>query len=148
MVDDEETDRLLFSRLVRASGVANPHRVFAKAEDLIDALIEVLRGAPAPLACFLDVKMPGMTGFDVVRWIRCQHAFDDLPIVMLSSSDELRDLHEAQHSGAQCYVAKFPSPDAFRAILAEAERVAAASTPQPFKLPCNLLLGSSPALAR
>lgn len=147
MVDDEATDRLLFDRLVRSAGVDRATRVFARGEDLIDALIEVLRGAPAPVACFVDVKMAGMTGFDVVRWIRCQRAFDDLPVIMLSSSEEPRDLNEAQHSGAQCYIAKFPSPEHFRAIVAEAERVALASTPQPFKLACNLLLATAPAVA-
>lgn len=147
MVDDEETDRLLFTRLVRQAAVPNPCRTFVRGEELLDALLEVLRGAPPPLACFIDVKMPGMSGFDVVRWIRCQHAFDDLPVIMLSSSEESRDLHEAQHSGAQCYVAKFPSPEHFRAIVTEAERVAAASTPQPFKLRCNLLLNAPHALA-
>lgn len=140
MVDDEEHDRLIFSRLLSAARIANPSRVFPRGEDLIDALIEVLRGAPAPLTCFIDVKMPGMTGFDVLRWIRCQRPLDSLPVVMLSSSEEPRDLHEAQHFGAQCYVAKFPDPVHLHAIIEEAERVAAATASGPFKLPCNLLL--------
>ena len=138
-VDDEETDRLLFSRLLQSADINVPLRAFARGDDLIDALIGVLRGAPMPLICFVDVKMAGMTGFDVLRWIRCQHAFDDLPVVMLSSSEEQRDLNEAQHFGAQCYTAKFPSPDHMRAIVDEAERVAVANTSQSFKMPCNLL---------
>lgn len=143
MVDDEEADRLILTRLVRTAGVSNPCRVFPRAEEMIDALIEVLRGAQPPLVCFLDVKMPGMTGFDVLRWIRCQHTFDDVPIVMLSSSEERRDLNEAQHYGAQCYVAKFPPPDTFRTIIEEARRVADASTISPIRVPCNLLLGTA-----
>lgn len=138
---------MVFARLLRGAGVAHPVRLFGCGEDLIDALIGVLRGAPAPLVCFLDVKMPGMSGFDVLRWIRCQRALDDLPVVMLSSSEEPRDLLEAQHSGAQCYVAKFPPPPHFAAILAEAERVADRTAAGPFKLPCNLLLHLPHAIA-
>jgi len=147
LVDDDEADRLILTRLMRATGLSNPCRMFPRGDALIDALIEVLRGAPAPLACFLDVKMPGMNGFDVLRWIRCQHALDDIPVVMLSSSEEQRDLHEAQHFGAQCYVAKFPPAETFRLIVDEAQRVAAAATITPFKLPCNLLLGTGAAVA-
>jgi len=146
MVDDQEFDRILFSRLLRETGVTNPHLTFSRGEDLIDALIGVLRGAPPPLLCFLDVKMAGMNGFDVLRWIRCQHACDEIPVVMLSSSDEPRDLGEAHHCGAQCYVAKFPRADQMGLILHEAERVAASAAAGPFKLPCNLLLPVAQAL--
>lgn len=145
MVDDEEVDRLLFARLVTQSKLTNPATVFAKAEDLIDGLIAVLRGAPRPLACFVDVRMPGMNGLDVLRWIRCQHALDGIPVIMLSSSEEARDLHEAHHDGAQCYLAKFPTPEQFCEIVQEAERVAAASPENAFKLSTNLLLGPTPA---
>jgi len=146
MVDDQEFDRILFSRLLRDAGVSHPCVTFSRGEELIDALIDVLRGAPVPLLCFLDVKMPGMNGFDVLRWIRCQHACNEIPIVMLSSSDEPRDLGEAHHCGAQCYVAKFPRVEQMRTILQEAERVAASSAAGPFKLPCNLLLPVAQAL--
>jgi CheY-like chemotaxis protein len=147
MVDDEEIDRMLFTRLLREAGLANPCRTFARGDDLIDALIGVLRGAPAPLACFIDVRMAGMNGFDVLRWLRCQHPLDDIPAVMLSSSEEIRDLSEAQHYGAQCYVAKFPTAAQLGEIVHEAQRVTAASTDHAFKLPYNLLLGAAHAVS-
>ena len=146
MVDDEEIDRLMFERLLREAKVPNPAKVFARAEDLIDALIEVLRGAPPPLTCFLDVRMPGMNGFDVLRWIRCQHALDGVPLVMLSLSEEARDLSEAHHYGAQCYVAKFPTGEQLRDIVREAERVTSSTPDSAFKLPYNLLHGSTSAV--
>jgi CheY-like chemotaxis protein len=143
MVDDDEADRMILARLIRSAALPNACRVFPRGDNLIDALIEVLRGAPAPLVCFLDVKMPGMNGFDVLRWIRCQHSLDDIPVVMLSSSEERNDLNEAQHFGAQCYVAKFPPAETFRAIIEEAQRLAAAATITPFRVPCNLLLNTN-----
>ena len=62
-------------------------------------------------------------------------------------SKETHDLVEAQHFGAQCYVAKFPPAEYLRAIVQEAERVAHASTSGAFKLPCNLLLTAQHAVA-
>jgi CheY-like chemotaxis protein len=148
LVDDDEDDRNLFCRVLREAKVQHPLRTLSRGEDMIDALIEVLRGAPLPIACFLDVRMPGMNGFDVLRWIRCQHPLDDMPVIMLSSSDEPRDLNEANHFGAQCYLSKFPDPAQLVEIVMEAERAAEASVANAFKLQCNLLLGTPHAMAR
>ena len=139
MVDDEDDDRVLFCRLLKQAEISNPCRVFSRGEDMIDALIDVLRGAPMPLACFLDVRMPGMNGFDVLRWLRCQRPLDDVAAIMLSSSEEARDLNEANHYGAQCYLSKFPNGNQLAEIVHEAERAAEASVSNAFKLPCNLL---------
>ena len=62
-VDDEEDDRLLFARLLTQSGITSPVRFFSSGGEMMDALLKVLRGAPAPLACFIDVRMAGMSGF-------------------------------------------------------------------------------------
>jgi CheY-like chemotaxis protein len=140
VVDDDEVDRMLFDRLMREADIPHPCRTFSRGEEIIDALIEVLRGAMPPLACFLDVRMPGMNGFDVLRWMRCQHTLDNVPVVMLSSSEETRDLNEARRAAAQCYLAKFPDAEQLRAIVREAERTVAASADTAFKLPCNLLV--------
>jgi CheY-like chemotaxis protein len=140
MVDDDEVDRMLFGRLLQESAISRPCKFFDRGETIIDALIEVLRGATPPLACFVDVRMPGMNGFDVLRWIRCQHALDGIPVVMLSSSEETRDLNEARHSAAQCYLAKFPTAQQLREIIQEAERSVAASADNAFKLQYNLLV--------
>lgn len=142
LVDDDELDRSMFCRLMREARVPNPCRVFAHGEEIIDALIGVLRGAPLPLACFLDVRMPGMNGFDVLRWIRCQRPLDDISVVMLSSSEEPAHLGEANHFGAQCYLAKFPNAETLVEIVHAATRAADASATNPFKLPCNLLTGA------
>ena len=148
LVDDNDDDRMLFCRLLQQSQIANPCRVFGHGEDAIDALIAVLRGGPVPLTCFLDVRMPGMNGFDVLRWIRCQHPLDEMPVVMLSSSDEARDLHEANCSGAQCYLSKFPSATELAAIVHEAERAAINAPGGAFKLPCNLLYEAPNVIGR
>ena len=144
LADDEEFDRLTFRRLVDDAGARHPLREFASGGELMDGLIEVLRGAMPPLVCFVDVKRAGMSGFDVLRGIRCQRPLDDVPVVMLSSSDAPGDLNDALHYGAQCYLAKFPDAAQLRQIIQEAETVADTNT-RPFKLACNLLLSSTAA---
>ena len=142
MVDDDEDDRALFLRLLQQANLSHACSVFSSGNDIIDALIDVLRGAPPPLACFIDVKMPGMSGFDVLRWIRCQHPLNDIPVIMVSGSEEHADLSEANYFGAQCYLAKFPTATQLTEIVREAERVASESAANAFKVPSNLLVSS------
>jgi CheY-like chemotaxis protein len=143
-VDDDENDRLLFGRLLEQPGLEYPYRLFANGGEMMDALLKVLRGASPPLACFIDIKMAGMSGFDVLRWIRCQDALDCVPVIMLSSSEDPHKLSEARDVGAQCYVGKFPSAAELRNIITEAQRYCADhSAPAAFHLPCNLLLGTA-----
>ena len=145
-VDDEVTDRLLLERLLQQPGLEYPCRFFGSGDEMIDALLRVLRGDTPPLACFIDVKMAGMSGFDVLRWIRCQDVLDAVPVIMLSSSEDPEKLTEARGVGAQCYVAKFPSAAELRAIITEAQRYAEDHAgPAAFRLPCNLLLNAAAA---
>jgi CheY-like chemotaxis protein len=140
VLDDDENDRLLLARRLQAAGVSCRCRLFRSGGELLDALIDVLRGARAPMACFVDVKMAGMTGLDVLRWIRAQHGLDEIPVIMLSSSDSPEYLSEAHQFGAQCYATKFPDPATLAHIVAAARNYcAAARCHSAFALPCNLL---------
>lgn len=142
-VDDDEHDRRLLARRLAETGLPFAHRLFGAGEELLDAMIDVLRGAPPPVVCFVDVKMAGMSGLDVLRWIRAQRALDAVPVVMLSSSDDPQYLSEAQHFGAQCYVSKFPTAEHLREIISAACAYAdASSTNASFPLACNLLASS------
>lgn len=139
-VDDDENDRLLLSRALATAGIAHPCRMFTTGAEMLDALIGVLRGAPPPLVCLVDVKMAGVSGFDVLRWIRAQSALHAVPVVMLSSSDAPSFVEESHQVGAQCYVTKFPPPEQWREIIAAADRfVTASAAGAAFPLPCNLL---------
>lgn len=148
-VDDDAGDLWLLARLLEQPDLPCSCRLFSSGEEAMNALLEVLRGAPAPLACFIDVKMAGMSGFDVLRWIRCQDALDSMPVIMLSSSDDPQKPIEACGVGAQCYARKFPSAAELRNILSEAVRYSAdRATPAAFHLPCNLLFNPSNAPLR
>lgn len=147
-VDDENNDRCLFVRALEMAGIKNPCRQFTCGDEMLDALIDVLRGAPYPLACFVDVKMAGMSGLDVLRWIRAQHGLREVPVIMLSSSEAPDHIAESMLHGAQCYTAKFPGPEHLREIIASAQRFTSATHGgSSFPLSCNLLLKAAQAVA-
>jgi CheY-like chemotaxis protein len=145
-VDDEEDDIDLMRLLFRKAGVAHQVEVYRQGEDLINALSALMEKsvqAVVPLLCFVDVKMPTMNGHELLKWIRQHREFDQLAVVMLSSSEHPDDIKQAAESGAQCYLAKYPHPSVLRRVLEEAERMSkngAAVCREWFGLPANLLL--------
>ncbi len=72
---------------------------------------------PLPLVALLDLKMPRVNGFEVLQWIRKKSAYPYLPVVVLTSSDELRDVNEAYRLGANSFLVKPPSADDLKAML-------------------------------
>ena len=61
---------------------------------------------PLPCLLLLDLNMPGKNGFDVLRWIRQQPDLDSLKIVILSGSNQERDINFAQRLGIIDYIVK------------------------------------------
>lgn len=61
---------------------------------------------PFPVMVLLDIKMPCMDGFEMLRWIRHQPKFAELCVVMLTSSDGIRDATLAYQLGADSFFVK------------------------------------------
>lgn len=118
VVEDSEDDFFLL------------HRAFKK----LDAPLEVLRleegtdvvryltdakGNPnlLPALTFLDLKLPGMSGFDVLKWIRNDPEFKLLVVNVLSSSAEQTDIHRAFDLGANAYTVKPMSLEEYDKLL-------------------------------
>jgi CheY-like chemotaxis protein len=59
-----------------------------------------------PILLLLDLKMPKVSGLEVLRHVKESPGLADIPVVMLSSSCEELDLREAQRLGADAYVVK------------------------------------------
>jgi CheY-like chemotaxis protein len=61
---------------------------------------------PFPTLVLLDLSMPGCTGLEVLEWVRAQPRFADLPVLILSLSNQERDRADAFRLGASDYVVK------------------------------------------
>jgi CheY-like chemotaxis protein len=59
-----------------------------------------------PILLLLDIKMPKVSGLEVLRQVKQVPELSDIPVVMLSSSHEEINLKEAQELGASAYVVK------------------------------------------
>jgi CheY-like chemotaxis protein len=122
-VDDEPDDIFFLRRMIDKTGVAHRFQPFSNAEAAMIALSAVAGGdarAEPPVVCFLDIKMVGLSGFDLLRWIRTQRGLDMVPVIMFSSSDYPADVEMARDLGAQGYLKKYPSVAAMGTVLEQA----------------------------
>jgi diguanylate cyclase (GGDEF)-like protein/PAS domain S-box-containing protein len=108
VVDDEDTNRNLLARLFVSKGFQ-----VETASSGADALERVRTGSTDLV--LLDMNMPGMSGFDVLKEIRASYTPGALPVVMVTGFGETRDHVQALELGANDYVAK---PIDFPVVLA------------------------------
>ena len=121
LVDDEPESLFLIQRQFRRAGVPNRVVTLGGGRDVIDYLSAACRGASGlPCLLLLDVKMPEMTGFDVLEWIRAQPGLQQLRVVMLSSSDDPNDMKRARRLGAREYLLKYPAPETLARLVQSA----------------------------
>jgi CheY-like chemotaxis protein len=111
LVEDGEDDLLLIKRAFMKAKMLNPVQVVKTGEEAIAYLQG--RGKysnraefPLPSLVLLDIKMPGLDGFQVLEWIRAQPALKPLRVVMLTSSDDMRDVNRAYQLGANSFLIK------------------------------------------
>jgi CheY-like chemotaxis protein len=111
LIDDSENDTILMRRAFIKSRLLNPLLAVASGEEAIAYLSGTGKYAnraeyPLPGLVLLDIKMNGMDGFDVLRWIRSQPGLKTLRVVMLTSSNEMRDVNLAYQLGANSFLIK------------------------------------------
>ncbi len=111
LVEDREDDVLLVRRAFAKANIINPLHVV---HDGLEALA-YLKGEgpyanrvefPLPELILLDLKMPGMDGYEVLRWIRKHPTLSALRVVVLASSEEIRDVNLAYKLGANSFLVK------------------------------------------
>ena len=108
VADDSESDCFFLKRAITKAGVYLRMNRVSNGEAAVDYLAG--RGAfadwgrwPLPHLLILDLKMPGLDGFDVLEWKRQQPSLRCLPVIVLSSSDEPSDVNRAHALGASGY---------------------------------------------
>ncbi len=112
LVEDCAEDASLVVASFKKWGITNPIMVVPDGEEAVDYLAG--RGAfadrsahPLPCLAILDLKLPTMSGFEVLKWVRSQtNGVEKLPVVVLSGTRNYRDFDEAHKLGANACVVK------------------------------------------
>ena len=108
VLDDDNLDLLIAQRCHAKSGIPLPLMVFGRPDALLEHLDAVAAGsAPLPAVLLIDVRMPGMDGFEVVRKARSVlQDRNDVPFCILTTSSVSRDREKAEQLGCAAYLTK------------------------------------------
>ncbi len=111
LVEDNTDHVLLFKRAFERAGIINPLQVLKNAHEAICYLEGVGRYKnrtefPLPAIILLDLKLPGISGFDLLRFIREQPGLKSLRVVVMTSSESIRDVNLAYQLGANSFLVK------------------------------------------
>jgi two-component system, response regulator len=111
LVEDSDEDAELATRALRKRKLTNHlHRV-ADGAEAIDFLFgmgvyNARSSVVPPRVILLDLKLPKVDGLQVLRKLKADPALRTIPVVILTSSKEDRDLQEAYRLGANSYIVK------------------------------------------
>jgi CheY-like chemotaxis protein len=137
IVDDDPDAVALTKHALAKAGIKTQIDVRENGDDAIRYLKEALaRGDHAlPLVLFLDLKMPGTDGFQVLDWIRQEQRLRQLLTVVLSSSTSTRDVDKAYALGAKTYFGKYPVASDVRSVFQLANAMLTVDEIERFVLP-------------
>lgn len=116
-VEDDDAYAEIMECVLNQSGIN--HRLItlnsgALAQEYLSGIGEFSDRAryPLPRLILADLKMPGMTGLELLQWVRSHPTSRSTPFVILTSSDDLKDVTRAYQLGANSFLVKPPTvPD-------------------------------------
>jgi CheY-like chemotaxis protein len=114
-IEDNPDDVVLTALAFRKARVAAKLEVATDGEKAI-AMLSNGGANPLPSCVLLDIKLPSISGLEVLAWIRKQPHIRRVPVIMLTSSLLASDLNQAYDLGANSYLIKPPSLDALIAL--------------------------------
>ncbi len=111
IVDDCDDDVFLLRHRLRDGGITNPIVSFQTAAAALSYLDDAAAVHLRPQLVCTDVRMPGESGFELIRKIRADARWDDVKVVVVSYSNHPDDLQRALALRADGYLIKFPPSD-------------------------------------
>ena len=122
LVEDNQDDMALALHALKREKLANNIFVVRDGEDALDFLF--CRGAFAhrsfdhpPKLVLLDLKLPKVDGLEVLKQVKSDPRTKAIPVVIMTSSKEERDLVASYHLGANSYIQKPVDFDQFREVV-------------------------------
>jgi CheY-like chemotaxis protein len=114
--EDDQDDVFIVKRTLKKVGINNPVQWVEDGEQALT----YLRGIgpyknrlsfPFPGVIITDIKMPKVSGFEVLKWLQRHPECGVIPTVVLSASSEEKDVVQAYQCGANCYLQKPRTPE-------------------------------------
>ncbi|GHC53140.1 response regulator [Roseibacillus persicicus] len=116
MAEDDEGHALLIERALRKTGINNPIRRFRDGQEFID-FCESQAGPGCSVreafVLLLDIRMPKIDGVEVLRMVKNSERLRNLPVVMLTTTENPREVDLCHEIGCNAYIVKPVTPNDF-----------------------------------
>ncbi len=124
LVEDNDAHTKLILRAMQEDRLANPVDCVRDGEEALDYLFrrgvfEEPSTSPRPDMILLDLKLPKIDGLEVLKTIKEDEKLRDIPVVVLTSSTDARDVSMAYHHYVNSYISKPVDFDKFRQVVQE-----------------------------
>lgn len=122
LAEDDQNDVLLIKRAFSKSRIVNPIACVGNGEEAVaylkgEGVYTDRRQYPLPFLLLLDLKLPRLSGHEVLKWLREQPLLKRLPVVVLTSSKQPADINRAYELGANSYLVKPVVFEEFAALM-------------------------------
>jgi CheY-like chemotaxis protein len=126
LIEDEASDALFIRRAFEKAGVENPIQTVTngdKALAYFEGIGEYQDRSKYPLPIFilLDLKLPGMMGLQLLKWIRSRRDLRLIPVVVLTVSADDINVRSAYEAGANSYLLKPADRDEVFRVIADVQ---------------------------
>jgi CheY-like chemotaxis protein len=111
IAEDDENDAVFVERALRKVGFTNPFHFCRDGTEVLDYLrgigpFQNRRTFPFPRILITDLKMPKMSGMEVLKWLHSHPECNVIPKIVLTASRQDSDIQEAYKWGANSYLVK------------------------------------------
>jgi CheY-like chemotaxis protein len=111
LVEDDTVDVMTIKRAFEKNGLTNPTYVVGDGEEALDYLrhkgkFAETGSSPRPGVILMDLSMPRMSGLELLLTLKSDPELREIPVVVLTASDEHQDVKTAFARGAAGYIAK------------------------------------------
>lgn len=106
LVEDNPVDLDLTLRAFHRRNLFNPVHIARDGQEALDWIPRWEAGEVLPLVILLDIKLPRVNGLEVLQQLRTHPISQHIPVVMLTSSQEDRDVKQAYELHANSYIVK------------------------------------------
>lgn len=120
LVEDNPMDVDLTRRAFVKRKLANPVEVARDGEEALTWIAKWDAGASLPLVILLDLNLPKLSGLEVLKALKAHPVYRTIPVVILTTSKEDRDLQAAYQAGVNSYIVK---PVSFESFMDVAEQI-------------------------
>lgn len=121
LVEDNPMDVDLTIRAFARRRLVNPIEVARDGEEALAYLPRWASGEPLPVVILLDLKLPKVSGLEVLRHLKTDPQFRAIPVVVLTSSARDHDVQAAYELGVNSYIVKPVDFDKFIEVAAHVE---------------------------